>query len=66
MADDANQPLVRLNAEPEKIAVETAEAQRAQAADTVERGLADACPEGLEPFSQVPKRTLDAVAVPFA
>jgi RND family efflux transporter MFP subunit len=34
---DANQPLVKLNAEPEKIAVETAEAQRAQAADTVDR-----------------------------
>jgi RND family efflux transporter MFP subunit len=34
---EANQPLVRLNAEPEKIAVETAEAQRAQASDTVDR-----------------------------
>jgi multidrug efflux pump subunit AcrA (membrane-fusion protein) len=34
---DANQKLVQLNAEPEKIAVETAEAQRAQAADTVDR-----------------------------
>jgi RND family efflux transporter MFP subunit len=34
---EANQPLVRLNNEPESIAVETAEAQRAQAADTVER-----------------------------
>jgi RND family efflux transporter MFP subunit len=34
---EANQPLVKLNSEPEQIAVETAEAQRAQAADTVER-----------------------------
>lgn len=34
---EANQPLVKLNAEPESIAVETAEAQRAQAADTVDR-----------------------------
>jgi len=34
---DAGQPLLKLNAEPESIAVETAEAQRAQAADTVER-----------------------------
>ena len=31
------QPLVKLDSEPEAIAVETAEAQRAQAADTVER-----------------------------
>lgn len=31
------QPLIKLDAEPEAIAVETAEAQRAQAADTVER-----------------------------
>ncbi len=31
------QPLVKLNADPEAIAVETAEAQRAQAADQVER-----------------------------
>jgi RND family efflux transporter MFP subunit len=34
---EAEQPLVRLNSEPEAIAVETAEAQRAQAADTVQR-----------------------------
>jgi RND family efflux transporter MFP subunit len=34
---EANAPLVRLNADTEKIAVETAEAQRAQAADTVAR-----------------------------
>lgn len=34
---EAGQPLVKLNAEPEAIAVETAEAQRAQAADTVAR-----------------------------
>src|SRR3990170_4074826 len=34
---EANQPLVRLNNEPESIAVETAEAQRQQAADQVER-----------------------------
>jgi RND family efflux transporter MFP subunit len=34
---DANQPLVQLRAETEQIAVETAEAQRAQAADAVER-----------------------------
>lgn len=34
---ELNQPLVKLNSEPEQIAVETAEAQRAQAADTVER-----------------------------
>ncbi len=34
---EANQPLVQLHAETEKIAVETAEAQRAQAADAVER-----------------------------
>lgn len=33
----ANQPLVQLHAETEQIAVETAEAQRAQAADAVER-----------------------------
>jgi RND family efflux transporter MFP subunit len=33
----AGQPLVKLNAEPEAIAVETAEAQRSQAADQVER-----------------------------
>jgi RND family efflux transporter MFP subunit len=32
-----DQPLVKLDSEPEAIAVETAEAQRAQAADTVER-----------------------------
>jgi RND family efflux transporter MFP subunit len=31
------QPLIKLDSEPEAIAVETAEAQRAQAADTVER-----------------------------
>jgi len=34
---EADQPLVRLNDDPESIAVETAEAQRAQAADQVER-----------------------------
>ncbi len=34
---EANQPLVELNAEPERIAVETAAAQRQEAADTVER-----------------------------
>ena len=34
---ELNQPLVKLNADPEAIAVETAEAQRAQAADQVER-----------------------------
>jgi len=34
---EANQPLVRLNNEPESIAVETAEAQRQQAADQVDR-----------------------------
>ena len=34
---EANAPLVRLNNEPESIAVETAEAQRQQAADQVER-----------------------------
>jgi RND family efflux transporter MFP subunit len=34
---EAGQPLIKLNAEPEAIAVETAEAQRAQAADTVAR-----------------------------
>ena len=34
---EANQALVKLNAETEAIAVETAEAQRAQAADTVAR-----------------------------
>jgi RND family efflux transporter MFP subunit len=34
---EANQPLVKLNSEPEAIAVETAEAQRQQAADQVER-----------------------------
>ncbi len=34
---EAGQKLVKLNAEPESIAVETAEAQRAQAADAVER-----------------------------
>ncbi len=34
---EANQPLVQLNAEAEAIAVETAEAQRQQAADTVDR-----------------------------
>lgn len=34
---EADQPLVQLNADPEAIAVETAAAQRAQAADTVER-----------------------------
>lgn len=34
---EANQPLVQLHAETERIAVETAEAQRAQAADAVER-----------------------------
>jgi RND family efflux transporter MFP subunit len=34
---EANQALVKLNADTEAIAVETAEAQRAQAADTVER-----------------------------
>ncbi len=33
----AGQPLIQLSAEPEAIAVETAEAQRAQAADAVER-----------------------------
>lgn len=33
----AGQPLVRLDSEPEKITVETAEAQRSQAADTVAR-----------------------------
>lgn len=34
---EANQPLVQLHAETEQITVETAEAQRAQAADAVER-----------------------------
>ena len=34
---EAGQPLLKLNSEPEAIAVETAEAQRAQAADTVAR-----------------------------
>jgi RND family efflux transporter MFP subunit len=34
---EANQPLVRLNDEPERIAVETAQAQRQEAADTVDR-----------------------------
>ncbi len=34
---EANQPLVKLASEPEAIAVETAMAQRAQAADTVDR-----------------------------
>lgn len=34
---EVGQALIRLNSEPEAIAVETAEAQRAQAADTVER-----------------------------
>lgn len=34
---EAGAPLVKLNSEPEAIAVETAEAQRAQAADTVAR-----------------------------
>ena len=34
---EAGAPLVKLNSEPEAIALETAEAQRAQAADTVER-----------------------------
>ena len=34
---EAGQPLVKLSAEPEAIAVETADAQRAQAADQVER-----------------------------
>lgn len=34
---EANQPLVQLDAATEKVAVETAEAQRAQAADTVQR-----------------------------
>lgn len=34
---EAGAPLIKLNSEPEAIAVETAEAQRAQAADTVER-----------------------------
>lgn len=34
---EMNQPLVQLHAETEQIAVETAEAQRAQAADAVER-----------------------------
>ena len=34
---EADQPLVQLHAETEQIAVETAEAQRAQAADAVER-----------------------------
>lgn len=34
---EANQPLVELNAEPERIAVETAAAQRQEAADTVDR-----------------------------
>jgi RND family efflux transporter MFP subunit len=34
---EANQALVQLNADPEAIAVETAEAQRSQAADTVAR-----------------------------
>ena len=34
---EAGQPLVKLNSEPEAIAVETADAQRAQAADTVAR-----------------------------
>lgn len=34
---EAAQPLVKLSAEPEAIAVETADAQRAQAADQVER-----------------------------
>ncbi len=34
---EKDQPLVKLNSEPEAIAVETAEAQRSQAADTVAR-----------------------------
>lgn len=34
---EAGQPLLRLNSEPEAITVETATAQRAQAADTVDR-----------------------------
>jgi len=34
---EANQPLIKLNADTESIAVETAQAQRAQAADTVAR-----------------------------
>lgn len=34
---EAGQPLVKLSSEPEAIAVETAEAQRSQAADAVER-----------------------------
>lgn len=34
---ERDQPLIKLNAEPEAIAVESAEAQRAQAADTVAR-----------------------------
>lgn len=34
---EAGAPLIKLNSEPEEIAVETAAAQRAQAADTVER-----------------------------
>lgn len=34
---EAGAPLVKLNSEPEAIAVETAEAQRSQAADTVDR-----------------------------
>lgn len=34
---EAGQPLIRLSSEPEEIAVETAEAQRAQASDAVER-----------------------------
>lgn len=34
---EANQPLIQLRAETEQIAVETAEAQRAQAADAVDR-----------------------------
>ncbi len=34
---EANAPLVELNAEPERIAVETAAAQRQEAADTVDR-----------------------------
>lgn len=34
---EAGQPLIRLSSEPEKIAVEMAEAQRAQASDAVER-----------------------------
>lgn len=34
---EAGAPLIKLNAEPESIAIETAVAQRAQAADTVER-----------------------------